>query len=33
MRAEKNGFVCQLGGTWCEISNKYGMLEYGYEGV
>ena len=29
MRAEKNGFVCHLEGTWCEISNKYGVLEHG----
>ena len=29
MRAEKNGFVLHLEGTWMEISNKYGVLEYG----
>ena len=29
MRVEKNGFVCWLEGTWCEISNKYGVLQYG----
>lgn len=29
MRAEKNGFVCHLEGTWCEISNKYGIVTYG----
>ncbi len=29
MRVEKNGFVCRLEGTWCEISNKYGVLQHG----
>lgn len=29
MRLEKNGFVLHLEGTWLEISNKYGVLEYG----
>ncbi|MCI8564337.1 MAG: hypothetical protein HFH69_12645 [Lachnospiraceae bacterium] len=29
MRVKKNGFVCHLEGTWCEISNKYGVVEYG----
>lgn len=29
MRLEKNGFVLNLEGTWMEISNKYGVLEYG----
>ncbi len=25
MRAEKNGFVLIIEGTWCEISNRYGV--------
>lgn len=29
MRVEKNGFVLHLEGTWMEVSNKYGVLEYG----
>jgi len=29
VRAEKNGFVCHLEGTWCEIFNRYGVVEYG----
>ena len=29
MRVEKNGFVCHLEGIWCEISNKYGVVEHG----
>lgn len=29
MRIEKDGFVLNLEGTWCEISNKYGVQEYG----
>lgn len=29
MRLEKNGFLLNLEGTWMEISNKYGVLEYG----
>lgn len=29
MRAEKNGFVLCLEGTWMEISNRYGVLEHG----
>lgn len=28
-RVEKNGFTLLLGGTWCEISNRYGVVEYG----
>ena len=27
MKIEKEGFVLHLEGTWCEISNKYGVLE------
>lgn len=27
MRIEKEGFVLHLEGTWCEISNKYAVLE------
>ncbi len=29
MRAEKDGYVIHLEGTWMEISNRYGVLEYG----
>ena len=29
MRAEKNGFVLNIEGTWMEVSNKYGVVEYG----
>ena len=29
MRIEKEGFVLHLEGTWCEISNKYAVLESG----
>lgn len=29
MRIEKEGFVLNLEGTWCEISNKYGVQEHG----
>lgn len=29
MRIEKEGFVLHLEGTWCEISNKYGVQEHG----
>ncbi|MEY8424280.1 hypothetical protein AALB52_16370 [Lachnospiraceae bacterium 38-14] len=29
MRAEKNGFVLIIEGTWCEISNRYGVVEHG----
>ena len=29
MRIEKEGFVIHLEGTWCEISNKYAVLESG----
>lgn len=29
MRIEKEGFVLNLEGTWCEISNKYGAQEHG----
>lgn len=29
MRVEKNGFVLVIEGTWLEISNKYGVIEYG----
>ena len=29
MRIEKKGFVLNLEGTWCEISNKYGVQEHG----
>lgn len=29
MRIEKDGFILNLEGTWCEISNKYGVQEYG----
>lgn len=29
MRLEKDGFVLNLEGTWMEISNKYGVQEYG----
>lgn len=29
MRIKKNGFILSLEGTWCEISNKYGVLESG----
>lgn len=29
MRIEKDGYVCHLGGTWCEISNKHGVVSYG----
>ena len=28
-RVKKNGFTLYLGGTWCEISNKYGVLDSG----
>ena len=28
MRIEKEGFVLNLEGTWCEISNKYGVQEH-----
>lgn len=28
-RVEKNGFTLHLGGTWCEISNRYGVVEHG----
>lgn len=28
-RVEKNGFMLYLGGTWCEISNRYGVVENG----
>lgn len=28
MRVKKDGFVLYLEGTWMEISNKYGVLEY-----
>lgn len=28
-RVEKDGFRLYLGGTWCEISNKYGVLDHG----
>lgn len=27
VRAKKKGFTLYLGGTWMEISNKYGVLE------
>ena len=27
MRIEKEGFVLHLEGTWCEISNKYAVLQ------
>lgn len=29
MRVEKNGFVLVIEGNWCEISNRYGVVEYG----
>lgn len=29
VRVEKDGFTLYLGGTWMEISNKYGVLEHG----
>lgn len=29
MRAEKNGFVLTIEGTWCEIFNRYGVMENG----
>ena len=29
MRIEKEGFVLHLEGIWCEISNKYAVLESG----
>lgn len=29
MRADKNGFVLMIEGTWHEISNRYGVVEYG----
>lgn len=29
MRIEKEGFVLHLEGAWCEISNKYAVLESG----
>ena len=29
VRVEKGGFTLYLGGTWMEISNKYGVLEHG----
>lgn len=29
MRIEKEGFVLNMKGTWCEISNKYGVQEHG----
>ena len=29
MRIEKEGFVLHMEGTWCEISNKYAVLESG----
>ena len=29
MRIEKEGFALNLEGTWCEISNKYGVQEHG----
>lgn len=29
MRIEKEGFTINLEGTWCEISNKYAVLESG----
>ena len=32
MRIEKEGFVLNLEGTWCEISNKYGVQEHSAAG-
>lgn len=29
LRAEKNGFVLTIEGTWMEICNKHGVVEYG----
>lgn len=29
MRAEKDGFVLNIEGTWLEISNKYGVVKHG----
>lgn len=29
VRIKKNGFALYLGGTWMEISNRYGVLEHG----
>ncbi len=29
MRAEKNGFVLTIEGTWCVIFNRYGVMENG----